>query len=97
MATSTSQTSFLIDEIRNYLKKRRTCSMQNLSEIFNTPFDTLASLIQAMEISSYVRIAQSSCSGSCSSCETCGPKSFDPSTIIISLEKREDNNDCYKC
>lgn len=85
------------DAILKYLSERRMCSAENLATKFDMPLPSLSIILDELKNQDYIRTVNKSCGSSCDSCSTCGTDeikdTLTSTTIIISLEKKENNND----
>jgi len=91
MATAVVEES-LVEDVMNYLARRRLCSLGNLSRNFELKLETVFELAQLLQAGGRIRLVTSSCFGKCSDCGACDKAGSSSSsllsdaTVAISLE-----------
>ena len=96
----------MLDEIMDVLTPRRMMTVGNLGLMMEKDPEELHPFLMALDKDGRVRYAQSKCSGSCSTCSSCGPTAddpaecgeedvppTDPTAIVISMELRQSDDD----
>ncbi len=79
----------LLDIISKHIDGKRTISVKNLCELFDSLLEEVTPIVEKLELIGKVRIANSPCSLDCSSCSTCETsvqQRITENTILISLK-----------
>lgn len=90
------------EQIMEVLTERRMMSVGNLALHFEKEPEEIQPRLDLLEAAGRIRYALSRCSGSCSTCSTCpsgegdgeGVEAppIDPTAIVISLERRKEED-----
>jgi predicted metal-binding protein len=92
----------MLEKIMTVLTERRMMSIINLASAFDLEPEAIKDQLAELEAAGRIRYAQSRCKGSCSTCSSCpsgerepekpAAPDFDPTAIVISLDKKPEED-----